>query len=119
MLQISDLRAFHGETQILKGISLDLQRQSCLALVGESGSGKTTLARCIAGLHLTLDGTMRFEERILVAGSRDRSPDLRRRIQYIFQNPYASLNPRRSIGESIAAPLGNSNPSAARNCVAG
>ena len=105
LLQISDLRAFHGETQILKGISLELQRQSCLALVGESGSGKTTLARCIAGLHLTLDGTMRFEERILVAGSRHRSPDLRRRIQYIFQNPYASLNPRRSIGESIAAPL--------------
>jgi peptide/nickel transport system ATP-binding protein len=105
LLQISDLRAFHGETPILKGISLEVWRQSCLALVGESGSGKTTLARCIAGLHLTLDGTMRFEERILVAGSRHRPADLRRRIQYIFQNPYASLNPRRSIGESIAAPL--------------
>ncbi len=105
LLHIADLRAFHGEALILKGISLDLPRRSCLAIVGESGSGKTTLARCIAGLHLKLDGMMRFDDQALAAGSRQRPPHVRRRIQYIFQNPYASLNPRRSIGDSIAAPL--------------
>jgi peptide/nickel transport system ATP-binding protein len=110
LLQITDLRAFHGEIQILKGITLELPRQSCIALVGESGSGKTTLARCIAGLHLKLDGTMRFGDQALAAGSRYRPAEVRRQIQYIFQNPYASLNPRRSVGESIAAPLREFEP---------
>jgi peptide/nickel transport system ATP-binding protein len=106
LLEIADLAAFHGPKQILHGVSLALARRRCLALVGESGSGKTTLARCIAGLHRQLDGAMRFEGTALATGARSRPPALRRRIQYVFQNPYASLNPRRSIGQSIAVALG-------------
>jgi peptide/nickel transport system ATP-binding protein len=110
ILSIGKLRAFHGPKQVLHDVTLDLAERSCLALVGESGSGKTTLARCVAGLHRELEGGLRFRGADLPAGSRRRSAELRRRIQYIFQNPYASLNPRRSVGESIALALGQFEP---------
>ncbi len=110
ILSIEGLRAFHGPKQVLHDVTLDLGERSCLALVGESGSGKTTLARCVAGLHRELEGGLRFRGSDLPAGSRRRPAALRRRIQYIFQNPYASLNPRRSIGESIAIALAQFEP---------
>jgi peptide/nickel transport system ATP-binding protein len=106
VLRLENLTAFHGPIEILHGITLDLPARRCLALVGESGSGKTTLARCIAGLHRELTGSIRFRGEDLSAGARHRSAEVRRRIQYIFQNPYASLNPRRRIGQSIIAALG-------------
>jgi peptide/nickel transport system ATP-binding protein len=105
VLEVAALAARHGTRRVLDGVSLALPAQVCLALVGESGSGKTTLARCIAGLHHELDGTMRYHGAALPAGARARPAEVRRRIQYIFQNPYASLNPRRSIGASIAFAL--------------
>ena len=105
LLEVTGLAASHGPKQILHDISFAQARRRCLALVGESGSGKTTLARCIAGMHRQLSGSMRFRGIPLAVGSRLRSAELRRRIQYIFQNPYASLNPRRSIGRSIAIAL--------------
>jgi peptide/nickel transport system ATP-binding protein len=105
LLEVAGLAASHGPKQILHDISFTQARRRCLALVGESGSGKTTLARCIAGMHRQLSGSMRFRGIPLAVGSRLRSAELRRRIQYIFQNPYASLNPRRSIGQSIAIAL--------------
>ncbi len=105
ILRVVDLAAFHGPKQILHAISLDLPTRACLALVGESGSGKTTLARCVVGLHREWIGTLRFRGEALAIGVRQRSRDVRRRIQYIFQNPYASLNPRHSIGQSIAIAL--------------
>jgi peptide/nickel transport system ATP-binding protein len=105
LLEVKALRAFHGNADILKGIDFALPHGCSMALVGESGSGKTTLARCIAGLHKKIDGLMYYEGQMLAPGSRNRPVETRRQIQYIFQNPYASLNPRRSIGEAIAAPL--------------
>ena len=105
VLRLEALTAFHGPIEILHGISLDLPARRCLALVGESGSGKTTLARCIAGLHRELAGSIRFQGEDLPAAARQRPAAARRRIQYIFQNPYASLNPRRRIGKSIAVAL--------------
>src|SRR5262249_45891988 len=83
----------------------ELPAESCLALVGESGSGKTTLARCIAGLHRQQSGAIRFQGAPLAPAAHHRTAEARRRIQYIFQNPYASLNPRRRIGPTIAAAL--------------
>jgi peptide/nickel transport system ATP-binding protein len=74
-------------------------------VVGESGSGKTTLARCIAGLHANWQGQITFNGTDLVPGVYDRPRASLRAIQYIFQNPYASLNPRRSVGALIAQPL--------------
>ena len=105
ILEVDGLIASHGPLEVLHGISFDLRAQSCLALVGESGSGKTTLARCIAGLHRELRGALRFRGESLPAAARHRAGETRRRIQYIFQNPYASLNPRRRIGQSIAVAL--------------
>ncbi|MGH6881604.1 MAG: ABC transporter ATP-binding protein, partial [Hypericibacter sp.] len=114
LFRIGNLRAFPGAKEVLHGITLDLPARSCLALVGESGSGKTTLARCIAGLHRELDGVMEFQGAPIAAGARRRSAEARRRIQYIFQNPYASLNPRRSVGDSIAIALHEFEPVSSR-----
>jgi peptide/nickel transport system ATP-binding protein len=105
LLEVKDLSAHHGSKNILHGLSFALEAHSCLAIVGESGSGKTTLARCIAGLHSAFSGSVRFDGQELAATSRKRPAKIRRQIQYIFQNPYASLNPRRTIGQSIAATL--------------
>ncbi|HVJ40203.1 MAG TPA: ABC transporter ATP-binding protein [Dongiaceae bacterium] len=105
VLRVDGLNASHGDRQILWDISLQVPSHCCLALVGESGSGKTTLARCIAGLHRNLTGSLSLEGVPLPVGSRNRTRELRQRIQYIFQNPYASLNPRRTIGRSLEVAL--------------
>jgi peptide/nickel transport system ATP-binding protein len=105
LLDVRDLRARHGGIEILHGLNLKIEAGRCLAVVGESGSGKTTLARCIAGLHQEQSGGVNFAGQQLAPASRSRPAHLRRDIQYIFQNPYASLNPRRTIGQSIAASL--------------
>jgi peptide/nickel transport system ATP-binding protein len=105
VLRVIDLAARYGTTRILHNVSFEVPERSCVALVGESGSGKTTLARTIGGLHAEVEGTITYRGAALPVGSRHRSSALRQRIQYIFQNPYASLNPRRSIGQSIAVAL--------------
>jgi peptide/nickel transport system ATP-binding protein len=76
-----------------------------VALVGESGSGKTTLARCIVGLHSNWTGEITFDGGRLIPGARDRPKETLRRVQYIFQNPYTSLNPRKTVGQIVAQPL--------------
>nr|WP_295884221.1 ABC transporter ATP-binding protein [uncultured Devosia sp.] len=109
-LEVSDLGAFYGPTQILKGLSFSIRRGSCVALVGESGSGKTTTARCLAGLHRDQRGQVLFDGELVPPHASERSLHQRRRIQYIFQNPYASLNPRRTIGQSVAMALQQFEP---------
>ncbi len=89
----------------LRGISFSLPAGSCLAVVGESGSGKTTLGRCLAGLHRPLSGEVQFEGRPLGALAQDRQPEVRRRIQLVFQDPDSSLNPYMSIGRIVRRPL--------------
>ena len=100
LLQIDQLsRRFvaQGRTvRALDGVSLSIPRGSTFSLVGESGCGKTTLARIVAGLDRPSDGTVRF------AGAQAaRAP----RVQMVFQDPYASLNPRWRIGRTIAEPM--------------
>jgi peptide/nickel transport system ATP-binding protein len=101
-LEVSNLEAFHGASRILKSLSFTIHRGSCVALVGESGSGKTTTARCLAGLHGNQSGRIIFDGEVLAPHASQRSASARQRIQYIFQNPYASLNPRKTIGQSVA-----------------
>ena len=110
MLSVRDLSAGYGSVEVLHGIDLDVRRSSCLAVVGESGSGKTTLARCIAGLHRSWSGQVTLDGQALGMTSGDRDPRQLRSIQFIFQNPYASLNPRRSVGSLIAQPLDHFSP---------
>ena len=105
LLAVRGLGAGYGSVRVLHGIDLAVGPGECLALVGESGSGKTTLARSIAGLHADRTGTIHLHGAPLADSVRTRAQDERRSIQYIFQNPYASLNPRRTIGDIIARPL--------------
>jgi peptide/nickel transport system ATP-binding protein len=105
VLAVSQLDASYGEHRVLHGASLTVARGECLALVGESGSGKTTLARAIAGLHLEQRGEVRLNGELLDPRARSRSAEVRRTIQYIFQSPYNSLNPRRTIGQALSLPM--------------
>ena len=98
---VRDLNIRYGTTPVVFDVEFDLQRGSCLAVVGESGSGKTTLSRCLIGLHSEATGRMLLDGQALEGRSTRRSKDQRRRIQYVFQNPYASLHPRRTIRKSL------------------
>jgi peptide/nickel transport system ATP-binding protein len=104
-LAVHDLNARYGARHTLFDITLDLHHNECLAVVGESGSGKTTLARCVSGLHKDWTGEVRLREDALPEAARRRSTEARKAIQYVFQNPYASLNPRRTVGQTIARQL--------------
>ena len=104
-LAVRGLDAHHGSHHALFDIDFEIHRHECLALVGESGSGKTTLARCVAGLHKDYTGDVRLGDEVLPAAARKRSDAARKDIQYVFQNPYASLNPRRTVGQTIARQL--------------
>jgi peptide/nickel transport system ATP-binding protein len=104
-LRLENVVASYGRTEVVHSVSLSLAAHECLALVGESGSGKTTVARAIAGLHRSWTGTIALSGAELPRSARQRSSQARRRIQYIFQNPYGSLNPRQTIGQIIGQPL--------------
>jgi peptide/nickel transport system ATP-binding protein len=105
LLSVRGLRAFYSSREVLHDVNIDVWPRQCFALVGESGSGKTTLARCIAGLHLHFTGDVLLRGSSLPPGSRTRDRETRREIQYIFQSPYGSLNPRRTIGAIVRQPL--------------
>jgi len=105
VLSLRGVSAGYGRKAVLSGIDLDVPAESCVAVVGESGSGKTTLARCIVGLHGNWTGDITFEGTPLPAAARDRPQQVLRRVQYVFQNPYTSLNPRKTVGQIVAQPL--------------
>jgi peptide/nickel transport system ATP-binding protein len=105
VLSIRGVSAWYGPVPVLAGIDLDVPRKTCVAVVGESGSGKTTLARCIVGLHRDWTGEITFQEARLAPGARHRPVPVLRQIQYVFQNPYTSLNPRKTVGQIVAEPL--------------
>lgn len=104
LLRIGDLSAGYGRTRVLEGIDLSVSAGECVALLGESGSGKTTLSRSVAGLHHQFSGEMLFDGSPLATSSYRRTADQRRRIQYVFQNPYEALNPRKRVREQILGP---------------
>ncbi len=89
----------------VSNVSFEIKEGEVFAMVGESGSGKSTLARAISGLNAPETGTIKLRSRALAGAVRDRSHEQRRLIQYIFQNPDASLNPRARVGEAIGRPL--------------
>src|SRR5919197_1777678 len=94
-----------GSVKAVDGVSFSLRRGEVLGVVGESGSGKTTLGRSLLGLVRPSAGSIRLEGRE-IAGLGDRAfRPLRRRLQIVFQDPHASLNPAMTIGESVGHPL--------------
>ncbi|MBA2464533.1 MAG: ABC transporter ATP-binding protein [Nocardioidaceae bacterium] len=105
VLTLENVVACYGKTEVLHSVNLQLEHHECLAVVGESGSGKTTTARSIAGLHRDWTGSIRLGDKELEQSARSRDTESRRQIQYIFQNPYGSLNPRKTVGETVGQPL--------------
>ncbi|PXA82350.1 peptide ABC transporter ATP-binding protein [Auritidibacter sp. NML120779] len=105
LLAVRELRMSYGSHEVLKAINLTIDPGESTLLLGESGSGKTTLARSIAGLNPDYTGTIQLRGQALEHRARNRSLDARQDIQYIFQSPFSSLNPRQSIGKSLTVPL--------------
>jgi peptide/nickel transport system ATP-binding protein len=105
VITVSGLSAAHGRKQVLHDVSLGIRAGECLALVGESGSGKTTLARSIIGLHAPSSGEIRLEGALLERRVRNRPREARRAIQYVFQSPFNSLNPRRTVRDTLSVPI--------------
>lgn len=105
VVAVRGLRMAYGRAVILDGISMDLPAGRTTMLLGESGSGKTTLSRSVAGLNDRYTGQVLLDGRVLAPGTRQRTREQRQRIQYVFQSPFSSLNPRRSIGDSLQVPL--------------
>jgi peptide/nickel transport system ATP-binding protein len=105
ILALTGVSAGYRRKMVVHDVTLAVAPHECLALVGESGSGKTTLARSVAGLHSNRIGEITLNGVPLAQSARDRPREQRRTIQYVFQNPYGSLNPRRTIGHIIRQPL--------------
>ncbi|MFI8992648.1 dipeptide ABC transporter ATP-binding protein [Streptomyces sp. NPDC053542] len=101
-------RGLTGRTKgftALDGVSLTLAAGETLGIVGESGSGKSTLARVLAHAHPSDGGTLRLHGQDITRPSRTELREVRRAVQMVFQDPYASLNPRMTVGQIVAEPL--------------
>ncbi|PTY04707.1 peptide ABC transporter substrate-binding protein [Opitutaceae bacterium EW11] len=94
-----------GTVKAVDGVTLSLGRGEVLGLVGESGCGKSTLARTILQLVPTTGGAVILEGKNLTQGSEMEVREVRRDLQMVFQDPYASLNPRKTVFDTLAEPL--------------
>lgn len=109
LLQVKDLKKYfetrYGTLHAVDGVSFEMQQGETLGIVGESGCGKSTLGRVILHLHERTSGQIVFDGEDISDVSPQQEKNLRRHMQIIFQDPYASLNPRKTVAEIIGEPL--------------
>jgi dipeptide transport system ATP-binding protein len=89
----------------VKGVSFKVEQGKTLAIVGESGCGKSTLARIITMIDPATSGDLLIDGNKVDIGKKALTPEMRRKVQIVFQNPYGSLNPRQKIGDVLGEPL--------------
>ncbi len=94
-----------GDIKAVDGVSFDVKRGETLGLVGESGCGKSTVGRAILRLYNVTDGRIVFDGKDITHLKESQLREQRRRMQIIFQDPYASLNPRHSVGRTLGEPI--------------
>src|SRR5918995_5278268 len=85
----------------VKGVSFSVEKGKTLAIVGESGCGKSTLARIVTLIDAPTEGELFIEGKKVDIAKDGLTPEMRRKVQIIFQNPYGSLNPRQKIGDVL------------------
>ncbi len=104
----------------VKGVNFKVEQGKTLAIVGESGCGKSTLARIITMIDPASDGELFIDGKKVDIAAGDLTPEMRRKVQIVFQNPYGSLNPRKKIGDILMEPLiiNTDTPAAERRSLA-
>jgi peptide/nickel transport system ATP-binding protein len=105
ILHVRHVDASYGSVPVLFDVDVRVPKGRTMAVVGESGSGKSTLARVITGLLPPRKGEVMFQDKALPAAMKDRSKDLLRRVQMIYQMPDTALNPRRRVRDILGRPL--------------
>ncbi|MBD3107898.1 ATP-binding cassette domain-containing protein [Bacillus sp. AGMB 02131] len=109
LVQIKNLKKYFPvggvDLKAVDGLNLNIYEGETVGLVGESGCGKSTAGKTIIRLHEPTDGEVLFEGKNIYRYSERKMQDIRKDIQFIFQDPYASLNPRMTVGDIIAEPL--------------
>ncbi|SAK72923.1 peptide ABC transporter ATP-binding protein [Caballeronia ptereochthonis] len=94
-----------GTVKALNGVSFELKRGRTLAVVGESGCGKSTLARQLTMIETPTSGRLLIDGEDVAGASKEKIAHLRQRVQMVFQNPFASLNPRKTVEQTLGEPL--------------
>ncbi|MET7421111.1 ABC transporter ATP-binding protein [Dactylosporangium sp. NPDC005555] len=119
LLRVHEVRRSFKQHVALKSVDLTLHKGQALGLVGESGSGKTTLARIIVGLEHADTGTVTFDGLPVHRQTREQRRRWRREVQYIFQDPYSSLDPRLTVAQTLREPLELNHVGIARGRISG
>ncbi len=105
LLEVRGLVKHHGDVRAVDGVSFQIRAGETVGLVGESGCGKSTLGRAVMGLAPLTDGEVCLDGQVVSGLPYAQLRPLRKRMQMVFQDPYSSLNPRRTVGQIIDEPL--------------